>query len=502
MKKFLLSLIAMLAIVTNVKAGEEVLQVNSAAFWGVSAPKSGAGTYLVSASSPEKSVTQGAVTIVTHKGDAGTASCVWNTNDNLTFRTYNKSTFNIQCTSNITSIVIEGVKGKMPLAYNGEAGSISTGETTITWTGSSTDVEFAATGTCQINSITVTYAGGGSDPVAVEGVSLTDGSGNALGMYTQMTVSETMQLKAVVTPSNATNKKVTWEVMQNEEVISFDEATGKVKALKAGQAAVVATTEDGEKQAATTFVVSDTQDGTIADFIAAGGKTCYLTGVVSNIQNTTYGNFDLTDESGTIYVYGCLTPAGESKKFAELGISEGDKIKVLASTYEFYKGETHEAKNVIFVENYGKPATYSFEINAGAENFTVTPSDATVMYLIDVLPEGIFEKYEIDDIDGYYDDMIEEYGSGLEYYKGVQTQSYEEDWWIDEDGVYEIRVFAVSPEYKRISEITMVKTPLVTSIQEIKTNDGKVVRINLAGQQVGANAKGIVIMNGKKVLVK
>lgn len=417
-------------------------------------------------------------------------------------RMYGANSMTLTTTSGkIKSVVFTFSSGEGTNAIEVNAGSFATD----TWTGSEEEVIFTIGGTSghrRIKAIAVTYGEAGTDPVAVEGVSLTDGNGNALGMYTQMTVTETIQLKAVVTPSNATNKKVTWEVMQNEEVISFDEATGKVTALKAGQAAVVATTEDGEKQAATTFVVSDIQDGTIADFIATGGKTCYLTGVVSNIQNTTYGNFDLTDESGTIYVYGCLTPAGESKKFADLGVSEGDKIKVLASTYEFYKGETHEAKNVIFVENYGKPATYRFEINAGAENFTVTPSDATVMYLIDVLPEGIFEKYEIDDIDGYYDDMVEEYGSGLEYFKGTQTQSYEEDWYIEDDGVYEIRVFAVSPEYKRISEITMVKTPLVTSIQEIKTNDGKVIRINLAGQQVGANAKGIVIMNGKKVLVK
>ena len=41
---------------------------------------------------------------------------------------------------------------------------------------------------------------------------------------------------------------------------------------------------------------------TIAEFIAAEGTRCYLEGIVSNITNTTYGNFDLTDASGSIYV--------------------------------------------------------------------------------------------------------------------------------------------------------------------------------------------------------
>lgn len=105
------------------------------------------------------------------------------------------------------------------------------------------------------------------------------GDGYDLSSYTALTVSETMQVKAVVTPSDATNKKVVWEVMQESEVISFE--NGIVKALAPGQAALVATTEDGEFQAATIFQVSAPEDGTIADFIAAEGKTCYLTGVVS-----------------------------------------------------------------------------------------------------------------------------------------------------------------------------------------------------------------------------
>ncbi len=102
---------------------------------------------------------------------------------------------------------------------------------------------------------------------------------------------------------------------------------------------------------------------TIAEFLELKNTkdTCLLTGVVSNIVNTTYGNFDLTDETGKVYVYGLLTPAGESKKFAELGVAEGDELTVKA-IYNEYNG-TPQAKNAIFV---------SVEKAQGIENIELT----------------------------------------------------------------------------------------------------------------------------------
>jgi len=103
------------------------------------------------------------------------------------------------------------------------------------------------------------------------------------------------------------------------------------------------------------LTVNDLETKTIAEFIAAQGGRCYLVGTVSNITNTQYGNFDLTDASGTIYVYGCLDTEGTSKNFASLGVVEDDYIKVIADVYEYYNNETHEAKNVQFVAELEKP---------------------------------------------------------------------------------------------------------------------------------------------------
>ena len=96
---------------------------------------------------------------------------------------------------------------------------------------------------------------------------------------------------------------------------------------------------------------------TIAEFLEAKDKfNIYtLTGTVSDIamdkndptQYSAYGNFNLTDSTGTIYIYGLLTADGEAKKFLEMDIHEGDVITLKGSYYEF--NNTPQIKNAIFV---------------------------------------------------------------------------------------------------------------------------------------------------------
>lgn len=82
---------------------------------------------------------------------------------------------------------------------------------------------------------------------------------------------------------------------------------------------------------------------TIAEFNAAAvnstvpGVYYELTGTIGGNINTTYGNFDLTDATGTVYVYGLTanylvlssaTKANNDKSYATLGLQAGDNITI------------------------------------------------------------------------------------------------------------------------------------------------------------------------------
>ena len=102
-------------------------------------------------------------------------------------------------------------------------------------------------------------------------------------------------------------------------------------------------------------IVDDPQPGTPAEEITIGeflskadpNTTYRLTGKVSNITNTQYGNFDLVDATGTIYVYGLLDKDGNAKNFESLGIKEGDEITV-EGKYNEYNGNP-QIKNAQYI---------------------------------------------------------------------------------------------------------------------------------------------------------
>ena len=57
-------------------------------------------------------------------------------------------------------------------------------------------------------------------------------------------------------------------------------------------------------------------------------KTYRVTGTVTNIVNTTYGNWYLEDATGSIYIYGTLDAKGGTKNFLSWGLEVGDEITV------------------------------------------------------------------------------------------------------------------------------------------------------------------------------
>ncbi len=68
---------------------------------------------------------------------------------------------------------------------------------------------------------------------------------------------------------------------------------------------------------------------TCAEIIAGpDSKTYLVTGTVTSIANTTYGNWYLTDATGQVYIYGTLDKDGKTKNFTSLGIEVGDVVTV------------------------------------------------------------------------------------------------------------------------------------------------------------------------------
>ena len=68
---------------------------------------------------------------------------------------------------------------------------------------------------------------------------------------------------------------------------------------------------------------------TCAEVIAGpDSKTYRVTGTVTGIANTTYGNWYLNDGTGEVYIYGTLDSKGATKNFSSWGLEVGDQITV------------------------------------------------------------------------------------------------------------------------------------------------------------------------------
>lgn len=75
--------------------------------------------------------------------------------------------------------------------------------------------------------------------------------------------------------------------------------------------------------------VATVSNATAAEVIAGpDSKTYRVTGVVTAIANTVYGNWYLQDKTGQIYIYGTLDKKGNEKNFSSLGIEVGDEVTV------------------------------------------------------------------------------------------------------------------------------------------------------------------------------
>ncbi len=220
---------------------------------------------------------------------------------------------------------------------------------------------------------------------------------------------------------------------------------------------------------------------TIAEFLELKNTkdTCVLTGIVANIKNATYGNFDLVELNNaeiSVYVYGLLTAAGESKQFESLGVAEGDTLTVLAIYSEF--NEAPQVKNAIFVSvkkaavEPGETIDLSFTdgvqyadyaAEEGWWQFTFENDDYYISFSNSVIVEQAAGTYSVDDLDSEYSFLyLMESESYVSFVSGslvlaeTQTGATLSGELIGDDGnTYHINLVFVEPKAETTVELNI-----------------------------------------------
>ena len=162
------------------------------------------------------------------------------------------------------------------------------------------------------------------------------------------------------------NDEVTKEIYLDKDV---DFTSGKIKTLNFSY--------EAEEPAGPEVL-------TVAEFLELKDTATeyVLTGQITRVANTSYGNFDLTDETGTVYVYGLLTPEGASQKqWAAAGLKLGDVI-TLKGKYSVYNNSP-QIKNAYYVSHTPIALEPSIECLNNVITITSTEAGAVIYYTID-----------------------------------------------------------------------------------------------------------------------
>ena len=196
--------------------------------------------------------------------DASVASVV---NGKVTAHTPGTATITVTTTDgNMTADCVVTVKEQPIVTLNQSVAEMIVGDemilgatvsvagTELIWTSSDATVATVTDGKVKaikagVVTITVTTADGGSSASCE--ITVTEATGNVTGVMIDkssaiLKIGDSITLKAVITPTNADNRNVTWSSTDNS-VASVD--AGVVTALKVGTATIVVTTEDGNKTA-------------------------------------------------------------------------------------------------------------------------------------------------------------------------------------------------------------------------------------------------------------
>ena len=146
---------------------------------------------------------------------------------------------------------------------------------------------------------------------------------------------------------------------------------------------------------------------TVAEFLAAkeDDTTLYrLRGTITSVVEETFGNFDITDETGTVYIYGLCSPEGEQKYWSESGAQLGDDIELI-TVRAYYNSP--QGKNAYFVEKQ-RPGTIAFwSFDKTELTFDCEGGEAEINVDAYNLTESVEWEFESGaKFDAYYEDGV------------------------------------------------------------------------------------------------
>ena len=173
---------------------------------------------------------------------------------------------------------------------------------------------------------------------------------------TSIFVGDSETLTATITPENATNQKVTWK-SSNAAVASVD-ANGKVTGVKAGEATITVTTDDGGKTATCKVTVSNKEVKVTG--VKLNKATLTLIEGASETLTATVAPADATNQKVT----------WKSSNAAVATVDAAGKVTAV---------KAGEATITVTTEDGGKTATCKVTVNAAAVAVTgVTLNKATL----------------------------------------------------------------------------------------------------------------------------
>ena len=360
----------------------------------------------------DKSVKSGDVTITVSPSGVKNPNRMWTGS----LRMYGGTLTVASAGKNITAIDFELNNSKWGSGNTADSGKLETGK----WTGNAASVVISVAANTQIKSMTVTLGEVGSDPdpdpdpqpgeikkvtvaefnaaaestdvwYQLSGTVKNLKDGDIYGNFDLEDETGSVYVYGLLSEKGG-EKKLFQELAAAKGIKNGTKITiignrgsykDKIEVLNAYFVSVDGQGEEPEPQP------EETKKATIAEFNAAAESTTVwyqLSGTVKNLKDgDQYGNFDLEDETGSVYVYGLLSEkGGEKKQFqalaAEKGIKNGTKITICGNRGSY--GDKIEVVNAYFVSVDGqgdtpdpqpdeiKDATVA-EFNAAAESTNV-----------------------------------------------------------------------------------------------------------------------------------